>query len=199
MTNLITLTNEIRPAGWFHVFISIAFLVTIINQSHFLPKQNVLALVCLISFLSSAAYLLVGTTCFPLGRLLRDDPAELRFFHRPPWTVPLIWVIAVLTSRDLARLVLRPWREAANYGWRVIGMTILLVILFNASLANPLILSRAFGINVAVIALTTLLILGALTPWLIQKKPAPQPKPDFVPVIIWLFTLVVLIWRERRK
>ena len=35
-------------------------------------------------------------------------------------------------------------------------------------------------------AVSTLLILAFVTPSLINKKPGPQPPPDYAPLVIWL-------------
>ena len=34
-----------------------------------------------------------------------------KLFKTLPWAMPLVWVVAMLNSRGVARLILRPWRK----------------------------------------------------------------------------------------
>ena len=45
--------------------------------------------------------------------------------------MPLIWVVVILNSRGVARLILRPWRKIRNYGFWLIGLTAALTMLFD--------------------------------------------------------------------
>ena len=108
----------------------------------------------------------------------------------------------ILASRGVARLMLRPWRKTQNYGFRVIGLTTALVVLFDVGLEpfatrvkrywfwNPTKLRldwyAAPGVNFFGWAVTTLLILAFATPALINKKPGPPPPPDYIPLVVWL-------------
>ena len=99
-------------------------------------------------------------------------------------------------------IALRPWRKTSTYGFRLIGLTTALVTLLDLGLEpfavrvkhywlwNPTKLKfdwyGAPWINFFGWAVTTLLILAFATPSLINKKPAPQPPPDYGPLVVWL-------------
>jgi len=116
--------------------------------------------------------------------------------------VPIIWVAVIFASRGVARLILRPWRKTQTYGFRLIGLTTLLVVLLDAGLEpfatrvkhywfwNPTKLKFDWyttpWINFVGWAFTTLLILAVATPSLINKKPVQQPAPDYFPLAVWL-------------
>ena len=53
--------------------------------------------------------------------------AEIKFSDILPWTMPLLWIVAVFTARGVMRLILRPWRKTKTYGWWLIGLTAALV------------------------------------------------------------------------
>src|SRR5262249_15645984 len=122
-------------------------------------------------------------------------------FHPLPWTIPVVWLVAILNARGVARLILRPWRRTQNYGWFLIGVTALLVVLFdlafepfathhkhywlwNVSGAKSVWYGTPW-VNFVARATTTLLILAFVTPSLIQKRPGPPTPPDLHPLLVW--------------
>src|SRR5205823_11319015 len=81
-----------------------------------------------------AAASLSVVTGMPFGQLIYyPENGGSLLFYRLPWTVPLIWVVAVLNSRGIARLLLRRYRTATNYGLWVLALTVLLAIVFELS------------------------------------------------------------------
>jgi hypothetical protein len=48
--------------------------------------------------------------------------------------MPFIWAVAVLNSRGVARLILRPWRKTTKYGLWVIGLACVLTVIFDFNL-----------------------------------------------------------------
>jgi uncharacterized membrane protein len=117
-----------------------------------------------------------------------------------------LWIIIVLNSRGVARLILRPWRKLKNYGFWLIGATTTLVILFDlalepfASQTNRywLWLPTTFPVTWQGVPLvnslgwlvTTLLLLVFATPPLINKQSRSRKTvPDYHPLIVWLLAL----------
>jgi uncharacterized membrane protein len=178
-----------------------ATLLASLNRA--LPGQNVILASAIIAFIAGAVQSLGALTAIPFGPYVYTEHIGQQLFYPLPWAVPLIWVAVILSSRGVARLILRPWRKTRAYGFRVIGLTTALVVLLDLGLEpfatrikhywfwNPTKLSFDWyttpWINFLGWALTALLILAFTTPSLINKNPAQQPKPpDYSPLVVWL-------------
>jgi len=72
-----------------------------------------------------------GDDGIPFGPFLFGVEAGPQLFKTLPWAMPLIWVVAVLNSRGVVRLILRPWRKLRSYGFWLIGLTAALTMLFD--------------------------------------------------------------------
>jgi uncharacterized membrane protein len=193
------LANTRWPAA---LFLLSAFAATLLALARNLPWQNVLSAAALIAAISGFAHALNAKTGLPFGARVDTDALGPRLFGVLPWPVPLIWIVAILNSRGVARLILRPWRRTPNYGFRVIGLACLLTVVFDLGLepwageANvwwfwqmPRSVPawhHAPWVNFLGWTVTTLLILAFVTPWLINKKPVPPPPPDYQPLVLWL-------------
>jgi len=167
-----------------------------------LPGQNVMLAAVIIAVIGGAAQSLGALTGIPFGPYVYTKHIGQQLFHPLPWAVPLMWVTVILVSRGVARLMLRPWRKTQTYGFRLIGLTMLLVVLLDVGLEvfatrveqywfwQPTKLQvnwyGAPGINFLGWAVTALLILAFATPALINKKPMPQPPSDYSPLTVWL-------------
>jgi hypothetical protein len=112
--------------------------------------------------------------------------------------------VIVLNARGVARLLVRPWQDTANYGFWVIGWTVILAAVWGHSLEifistgenswnttnTHTIFSAAAWMNLLGWAATTFVILLFVTPTLINKSPK-KLMPDFQPLYVW-FLLGVL-------
>jgi putative membrane protein len=192
------------PDGLLVVLAAATVLASLACQ---LPAQNVMLAGIIIALLGSAVQCLGAMTAIPFGPFVYTDHIGQQLFNPLPWTIPLVWITAVLASRGVARLTLRPWRKTSNYGFRLIGLTTLLVVLLDLGLEpfaarvkhfwlwNPTKLKLdwygAPWVNSFGWAVTTLLILAFVTPSLINKKPGPQPPPDYAPLLVWLLLNVL--------
>ncbi len=177
-------------------------LIALVRQ---LPLQNVLLAAGVIALMGGAVQALGVTTGIPFGPFLFGTDAGPRLFKTLPWAQPLIWVVVILNSRGVARLILRPWRKIRNYGFWLIGMTALLSVLFDLALDPfaarvkhywlwlptkfPANWQGAPLVNFFSWAAVSLLILAFVTPALINKNPARRP-PDFHPLAVWVGALV---------
>ena len=187
------------PDGLLLVLTTAAVLASLARQ---LPGQNVMLAAIIIAFIGGAAQTLGALTAIPFGPFVYTERIGQQLFNPLPWAVPLMWITSILSSRGVARLTLRPWRKTSNYGFRLIGLTTALVVLLDLGLEpfavrvkhywmwNPTKLKfdwyDASWVNFLGWAVTTLLILAFATPSLINKKPSPQPPPEYVPLVIWL-------------
>jgi uncharacterized membrane protein len=187
------------PDGLLVVLATAAVVGSLTRQ---LPAQNVMLAAIIIAFIGGAVQSLGALTALPFGPYVYTEHTGQQLFNLLPWAVPLMWITAILASRGVARLALRPWRKSSNYGFRLIGLTTALVVLLDLGLEpfaarvkhywfwNPTRLKfdwyDAPWVNSFGWAVTTLLILAFATPSLINKKPGPQPPPDYVPLVVWL-------------
>jgi uncharacterized membrane protein len=187
------------PDGLLVVLATATVLASLALQ---LPGQNVMLAAIIIAFMGGAVQSVGALTAIPFGPYVYTDHIGQELFHPLPWAVPLVWITVILASRGVARLTLRPWRKIGTYGFRLIGLTTVLVVLLDLGLEpfavrvkhywfwNPTRLKLdwygAPCVNFFGWAVTTLLILAFVTPSLINKKPGPQPPPDYTPLIVWL-------------
>jgi hypothetical protein len=90
----------------------------------------------------------------------------------------LLWLAIVLSARKLAQIVLRPWRGNEYYGLWLIAATALetAVFQFGWPSLNPddIITPRRAMFMAVIRALGTAILLAALTPWFIRKRPVSR-------------------------
>jgi uncharacterized membrane protein len=154
------------------------------------------------------AHSIGAVTAIPFGPFTYLEGSGPKFFNTLAWPIPGLWIIMVLNSRGVARLILRPWRKLRNYGFWLIGITTVLVVLLDLALEpfasqtnqywlwqptkfpvtwHGMPLSNSLGW-----LMTTLLILAFATPALINKQArSRKAPPDFHPLIVWLLALVL--------
>jgi len=183
------------------IILILAFVATLASLGGQLPAQNILLAAIVIAFIGSAIETLNTFTGIPFGPVLYKPESGPRMFNGLLWFFPFWWVTAVLASRGVARLILRPWRKIRAYGFWLMGVTTLLAILLELGLqpfatrvqhywiwsptrlaidwdGTPL--SDFLGWLVA-----TLLALAFATPALMKRKPA-KSSPDYSPLVIWV-------------
>ncbi|HOC54517.1 MAG TPA: carotenoid biosynthesis protein [Verrucomicrobiota bacterium] len=196
--------NARWPDGLLLVLANATLLASLTCQ---LPGQNVMLASIIIAFIAGAVQSLGALTAIPFGPYVYTENIGRELFHPLPWSVPLIWLAVILSSRGVARLMLRPWRKTRNYGFRLIGFTTLLAVLLDVGLEpfatrvarywfwNPTKLKvdwyTAPLVNFFAWGVTTLLILAFATPSLINKKPPQEPSLDYSPVVVWLLFMLL--------
>lgn len=190
-------------AGWPEAVLLVSGVAcTITSVTRRLPLQNVLLAVFIIAVLGGAVHALGVTTGIPFGPFEFGDSIGAPLFKTLPWTLPLIWVLAVLNSRGVARLILRPWRKVSGYGFWLIGLTAALTLLFDFALEPfaarvehywiwiptkfPLAWDGVPVSNFLGWAAMSVLIALVIAPALINKQPGKRNTPDFHPFAIWL-------------
>ena len=206
---VLVLTGLWRPLslpgkpGWpGAVLLLLAAAGTIAALARHLPLQNILFAALVIALASGAAIWLDTTTGIPFGQFTTGDTSGPKFLGVVPWALPPIWIVAILNSRGVARLILRPWRKLHTYGFWLIGATTVLTVLFDLALDPfasqvkhywfweptkfPLSWHGAPLVNFFGWLVVTLLILAFVTPMLINKHPVHRHPPDFHPLGVWL-------------
>jgi len=189
-------------SGWPEtLLLLLAATGTITSLARQLPLQNVLLAAVVIALMGGAAHTLGVTMGIPFGPFLFGPEAGPQLFKTLPWAMPFIWIVAVLNSRGVVRLILRPWRKLRTYGFWLIGLTAVLTMLFDfafdpfASRVKhywlwmptkfPVAWQGAPLVNFLSWAAVTLLMLALVTPALINKSPARRV-PDYHPLGVWL-------------
>jgi uncharacterized membrane protein len=198
--------------GWPEIILLLlAAVSTLAALTRQLPLQNVLLAAAGIAFIGGGADALAAISGIPFGPIIFGGMGGLLLFKTLPWPMLLLWIIVVLNSRGVARLILRPWRKTKTYGFWLIGVTGALAMLFAFALdpfasrakhywlwmpGNPALkfIPSWFGaplVNFLSWGLTTVLILAFITPALIRKQPGQKKGPDFHPLGLWLATILI--------
>jgi len=188
-------------SGWPEaVLLMLAVASTIAALARHLPLQNILFAALAIVLASGAVIWLDLKTGIPFGQFTMGDNTGPKLLKGVPWALPPLWIVAILNSRGVARLILRPWRKLHAYGFWLIGVTTALTVLFELALdpfasqvkhywyweptkfpiswqGAPLVDFLSWGI-------VTLLILAFVTPALINKQLSRRSKPDFHPLCV---------------
>jgi putative membrane protein len=176
-----------------------------------LPLQNVLPAALGIAvigggFSAFGASSLGAKTGLPFGPFIYGSALGPKIFNLLPWAMPLVWVVIILNSRGVARMILRPWRKTKSYGYKVIGLTGLLVVAFDVALepfafrirhywnwmptSFPLTWQCATPINFMAWWLIAVLILLFISPLLIVKRPRSKSGAQFHPLCVWLGAVI---------
>lgn len=196
--------------GLLALVLGLAVASTLVSLGRALQLQNVLAVAGIISIVSGIVLTVGVATGIPFGPIIFTENCGGLLFDTLPWVTPLLWVVILLNCRGVARLILRPWRKLHGYGYRVMGLTCLLVSLFDVGLepfatrVHRFWIWRVAGggkslewfaapwVNFLGWALAALLVLMVATPWLINKMPSRRRAADFHPLIVWVTLNVFL-------
>lgn len=184
------------------VLLLLAILSTLAALARQLPLQSVLLAAGIIALIGGLVQAIGEKSGIPFGPFIYGAETGWRIFDTLPWAVPLLWVVLVLNSRGVARLVLRPWRKMRTYGFWLIGLTALFTMLFDCALEPFAARTRHYWIWTSTgYSLTpqgapitnsvgwfavTLLILAFATPALINKQLSKRSSPSFHPLLVWL-------------
>ncbi len=183
-------------------------ITTLLNLSRRLSGGKVLLGAAIAAVIGGGAHAISAATAIPFGPFTYTDAIGPTLFGSVAWAIPLLWIVIVFNARSVARMMLRPWRKTKTYGFWVIGIATLLVMLFDLAL-EPfaakfarywLWLPTKFAstwhgmpwINSFGWALTSLLIFAFATPFLINREPRTRKsQPEFPALAIWVGLLAL--------
>jgi hypothetical protein len=166
---------------------------TLMAMAEELPWQNVLLASVIITFASGLIQGLAILAGASFGSMMNSAAT---------WSRALIWLVAILNARGVARLAIARWRTCPFYGSWLIGVTILLVGFFGFGLrylepagvdphqyrqvklatVKP---EAAPALSLLWWAVAALPALALATPSLINKRPVEPPLPR-QPLFCWL-------------
>jgi uncharacterized membrane protein len=124
----------LKPSWLEAALVLTAAAATMRSLSRQLPVQNVLLAAAIIGFTGGIAHGLSALTGIPFGGITFTDDAGPLWLGGFAWLFPFLWIIAILSSRGVARLILEPRRRSRTYGYWLIGVTALLAALFGLAL-----------------------------------------------------------------
>ncbi len=199
---ILALTQPGRSANLDSTLIVLAALASITALTRQLPLQSVVFAALIAALIGGAAHGLSARIDIPFGPISFTETAGPKLFNTVPWTLPLLWVVAIFNSRGVVRLILRPWRKVKNYGLWLLGLTAIVSAGFDLALepfatqVKHLWLWHPTKIPLTWHGLTllgwvgwlavSLIILAFVMPYLIKKQPGNPSKPDFAPLGLWL-------------
>jgi uncharacterized membrane protein len=185
----------------------LATISTLAALARHLPLQNIFLAAAIIALIGGIAHIFGAMSGIPFGPFMFGSEIGQKFFHTLPWAMPLLWVVAVLNSRGVARLILRPWRKIRTYGFWLIGLTALFTMLLDCALEPFAAHAKHYWIwtttgysltpqggplsNSVGWFIVTLLVLAFATPALINKQLSKRSAPDFHPLAIWLGAILL--------
>ena len=195
--------------GW--LWVPLGALSCLVNLARRLPTQNVVTAGIIIGGIAALIESISVKTQVPFGAryfLNGVSPVSDRF---PLWLITL-WILLILSSRGVARLICRPYRKTTYYGFWVIGISALLVGLASIPMESfaqyrmhwwmqehrvtsdepSRILRANFPWFIPISwALVAVLILGISTPWLLNKHPVSQA-PDLHGLLAYSLLQILL-------
>jgi putative membrane protein len=188
------------------LIIALAAIASVTALARQLPVESVAFAAFVAALIGGAAHGLSAQTGIPFGPLAFGETAGPKLFNLVPWTLPLLWVVAIFNSRGVVRLILRPWRKVKNYGLWLLGLTAALSMAFDLALepfaahAKHLWFWQPTKIAVTWHGVSplgllgwlavSLIILAFVMPYLIRKQPGNPSTPDFAPLALWLGAIV---------
>jgi uncharacterized membrane protein len=124
-------TGLIPPdcGGWLDgLILVLGTVTTLLSIARRLPLQNVLACGVVVISLCAVAITLGVKTSAPFGFFHYTDRLGPRLLDTLTWPAPLLWLVLLLNSRGVAKLMLRPRRRQKQYGVWLICLTAVLVV-----------------------------------------------------------------------
>jgi len=195
------LTATEKPDWQFQLLLLLVAANTLTAMARQLQWQYVLSAAFFAMVIGTAAHAVSLSSGIPFGPFVFGPNAGERIL-RMPWIMPFLWIVALLNSRGVGRLILRPWRKMKTYGFWLIGVTVGLSTVFDAGMDPflarlcrywlwsptklPVTWEGAPLLNFLGWMFVSLLILAFATPLLIKKKPGEKSVPDYHPLLVWV-------------
>jgi hypothetical protein len=178
----------------------------LIGLARRLPFQNVVAVAGISAGVSWLILWIGAMTDIPFGRRGFSPFFGFQLPGGVPWGLVCVWVTLTPTCRGIARLMLRSLRRNPFYGLWVMalatGFTLLWAVAIESvaqsrqwwrweSQPGTVVWAGAPWVTFLGWGLTSLILYGFTTPWLLNKQPIRQPT-DWHPLVLNLLLLLQL-------
>ncbi len=189
-------SSSLAEGRWAEAFlIGLAGLLVLRALARQVPWQNVVTVVLIIAALS------IG---FLAAGIFVGGSSVWKRFTRPACISLGAGILSILNAYLVAQLLLQPWRKRTWYGWWLMGVSSLLVVIFQLAwvpFVTEMDLDRvaqssifpvpsvSCGAGWFLVALASLFL---ATPWLIDKR-GVESAPDYQPLWVWLLLNLWLI------
>ncbi|RME96011.1 MAG: carotenoid biosynthesis protein [Verrucomicrobia bacterium] len=190
------------PLAWIEpvacAWAGVAAVLTLMRR---LPLENAVGGGLTLLILSLMVCALSAHSGIPLGEIEYSPRLGPRVFGLVPLTLPFLWTAVMLTSREAARLILRPWRRDPFYGYYLVTVAAVLTALMAAIIEPYAVQAGHWWLwpkaperfnwggappgSLVVWLLAATFMLMAATVYLVPKRPI-HSSPSLHPVWIWL-------------
>ena len=194
---------DLASPGWLDApLLILAMAYTVAGLTRELPVQNAIMASALAAFIFSLVWIIGAKTGIPFGPVLEADRFGSRMIGILPWPVPVLGVVIILNSRQVARLILRRWPDLSNPGLWTIGLASVFALAIDMALEPYAAGSRMFWVRGSsgamltwhavpwygffILAAATSLILVVCVPWLIDKRGTNIRAVNLYPLWLWL-------------
>ncbi len=201
-------SSRVHTGAWEVLLLLLATVGSISGLAVQLPLQSVLFAALLTASMGCAAHALSVLTGIPFGPIAFGQTIGLKLFKTVPLAMGAVWIVFTFSSRGVARLILRPWRQVPNYGFWLMGLTAVFTSALFAAL-EPFGKLRHFWLwqhtkmrftwfdapvlYYFVLSFMALIILGMISPFFIRKQPGESDRSDITPLLVWLGGLAMFL------
>lgn len=190
------------PLAWIEpvacVWAGVAAVLTLMRR---LPPENAVGGGLTLLILSFMVCALSARSGVPLGQIEYSTRLGPLVFGLVPLTLPFLWTAVMLTSREAARLILRPWRRDPFYGYYLVTGAAVLTGLMAVVIEPYAVKAAQWWLwpkapthfnwggappgSLVVWLLAATFMLMAATVYLVPKRPI-HSSPSLHPIWIWL-------------
>jgi hypothetical protein len=196
------LHRDLASPGWLDASLLIlAMAFTVAGLTRELPVQNAIMAGASVAFMSALVWIIGAKTGIAFGPVLEADRFGSRMIGILSWPIPVLGVVIVLNSRQVARLILRRWPDLSNRGLWTIGLASVLALAIDTALEAYAVGSQKFWVRGSsgtastwrgvpwysffIMPAVTALILVVCVPWLVDKRGTNTRAVNLYPLWLW--------------
>lgn len=183
----------LKNSGWPDaVLLAITAVATLAAFAGQLPVTNVFLAGTIAAAIGGILHAVNNVIGLPFGRFEFKPGFGPQVFDVLPVAMPVLWAVASLNARGVARRLLQHSRTHPRHGYHVIALAAGLMMIFQLTITPFAVMVKNWWtpdatplLNLASWIVLSLIIQIAMTPLLLDKFPVPRP-PNFSPVLVWV-------------